>query len=357
MRVKLQVNYTAFGLKIAGISSKKLGDANEGALKNNRGYQADYSEFDDEVGWNEFALRNYDPQIGRWIQVDPYDEFPSPYTGMGNNPISFVDPTGGFLGLSPLASVAVSTLSGAIVGTAVDIISGGDGTKGLAIGAGVGLLGGIGANINWGTVSVGSITSAGLSAGNAALQMVNSAPKPASMGNAPVPVQSNPYAIPAANNTPQNPIAIVGIHSNSPVNDNTDWDYGHAWVSVSDLKGKLQFTLGLWKDEYVHGGNDDPNHTKSDVRMNEEIKYPYMSKPNYSYYKYVNYQGLNALHQFSKINIQFGVFTCTNWATNAFGMATDVWLNPFNAIGIPTPKALSRSLKSIGVNTVLKPAW
>jgi hypothetical protein len=50
------------------------------------------------LGYNEFDLRNYDPQIGRWLGADPYDEFASPYTGMGNDPINNNDPTGGFTG-------------------------------------------------------------------------------------------------------------------------------------------------------------------------------------------------------------------------------------------------------------------
>ncbi|HVK96574.1 MAG TPA: RHS repeat-associated core domain-containing protein, partial [Flavisolibacter sp.] len=103
------------------------------------------SEMDDPadggVGWNDFALRNYDAQIGRWVQQDPFDEFASPYLGMGNDPVNSIDPSGGnvFTGLTPLAKTAVLTLSGAIVGGAVDAISGGDGWTGVGIGAGVGL--------------------------------------------------------------------------------------------------------------------------------------------------------------------------------------------------------------------------
>ena len=65
---------------------------------------------------------------------------------MGNDPVNNIDPTGGFLGLSPLASISISTLGGGILGAAIDIISGGDGTKGLAIGASAGLLSGFGVN-------------------------------------------------------------------------------------------------------------------------------------------------------------------------------------------------------------------
>lgn len=97
----LQINYTRgpivednayypFGLKIQGISAKAAGKP-----KARQGYQGDYNEQDEETGYNEFALRFYDPQIGRWLQIDPYNEFTSGYIGMGDNPINFVDPDGG----------------------------------------------------------------------------------------------------------------------------------------------------------------------------------------------------------------------------------------------------------------------
>jgi hypothetical protein len=40
-------------------------------------------------------LRSYDPQIGRFLQWDPYDEFASGYVGMGNDPANLTDPNGG----------------------------------------------------------------------------------------------------------------------------------------------------------------------------------------------------------------------------------------------------------------------
>ncbi len=88
-------HYYSFGLKIAAISSRKLGDAGEGNLQNNYQYQGSFSEMDADIGWNDFELRNYDAQTGRWVQQDPYDEFASPYSGMGNDPVLNTDPTGG----------------------------------------------------------------------------------------------------------------------------------------------------------------------------------------------------------------------------------------------------------------------
>ena len=80
-RIIEENHYYAFGLKIAAISSKAYGAPN-----NNYLYQGDFSEFDDDLGWNDFELRSYDPQIGRFLQSDPYDQFASGYVGMGNDP-------------------------------------------------------------------------------------------------------------------------------------------------------------------------------------------------------------------------------------------------------------------------------
>ena len=45
----------------------------------------------------DFHARQYDAQIGRFWGVDPADEFPSGYTGMGNDPANLIDPTGMFV--------------------------------------------------------------------------------------------------------------------------------------------------------------------------------------------------------------------------------------------------------------------
>src|SRR5690606_12485783 len=61
-------------------------------------YQGQFSEKNDSTGWNEFQLRMYDARFGRWLSVDPYGQFWSPYVGMGNEPVSMVDPDGGVAG-------------------------------------------------------------------------------------------------------------------------------------------------------------------------------------------------------------------------------------------------------------------
>ncbi|MDB9835692.1 RHS repeat-associated core domain-containing protein [Flavobacteriaceae bacterium] len=52
-------------------------------------------EKDKETNKEAFELRLWDARIGRWLTTDPYGEFASPYLGMGNNPISLIDPDGG----------------------------------------------------------------------------------------------------------------------------------------------------------------------------------------------------------------------------------------------------------------------
>jgi RHS repeat-associated protein len=52
-------------------------------------------EKDPETGKEAFELRLWDSRIGRWLTTDPYGQYNSPYLGMGNNPISRIDPDGG----------------------------------------------------------------------------------------------------------------------------------------------------------------------------------------------------------------------------------------------------------------------
>ncbi|NAS32835.1 hypothetical protein GTQ40_17790 [Flavobacteriaceae bacterium R38] len=55
-------------------------------------------EKDPETGKEAFELRLWDSRIGRWLTIDPYRQFNSPYLGMGNNPINGIDPDGGLFG-------------------------------------------------------------------------------------------------------------------------------------------------------------------------------------------------------------------------------------------------------------------
>jgi RHS repeat-associated protein len=67
----------------------------ESSVENKNLYQS--WELQDELNLNTYSteFRNYDPAIGRWMQIDPKaSERESPYVGMANNPIRYIDPLG-----------------------------------------------------------------------------------------------------------------------------------------------------------------------------------------------------------------------------------------------------------------------
>ncbi|POS00531.1 RHS repeat-associated protein, partial [Flavobacterium croceum DSM 17960] len=66
-------------------------------------YKYNGKELQDELGLlnlYDYGARNYDPAIGRWMNMDGFSEkyFPlSPYTYAVNNPMFFVDPDGNYI--------------------------------------------------------------------------------------------------------------------------------------------------------------------------------------------------------------------------------------------------------------------
>ncbi|HEV7781424.1 MAG TPA: DUF6443 domain-containing protein [Chitinophagaceae bacterium] len=87
-------HYYAYGLKIATLSSRKLGDSYEGALKNNYLYNGKELFDDADLNWYDYGFRNYDPQIGRFPQLDPLTNsypFLTPYQYASCDPITNID--------------------------------------------------------------------------------------------------------------------------------------------------------------------------------------------------------------------------------------------------------------------------
>ena len=115
MRRKVGYNYTAFGLKIAAISSKKLPDPNEGNVDNKNLYNDKELWDDADLNWYDYGFRNYDPQIGRFPQLDPLtDDYPelTNYQYASNEPIANVDMDGLELKNSIFNGAGLSTPGG-----------------------------------------------------------------------------------------------------------------------------------------------------------------------------------------------------------------------------------------------------
>lgn len=80
----------AFGSPLTGLNYVV------GNRRYRHGYQGQFAEKDEETGYDSFELRLYNSRIGRWTSFDPEGQFDSPYVGMGNNPVSGIDPDGGW---------------------------------------------------------------------------------------------------------------------------------------------------------------------------------------------------------------------------------------------------------------------
>ncbi|GAB5398558.1 MAG: hypothetical protein Aureis2KO_01430 [Aureisphaera sp.] len=88
-------NYYPFGLEQKGYNTTISSNGNTLAQK----YKYNGKELNEELGmeWYDFGARNYDPALGRWMNIDPLAEQMrrhSPYNYAFNNPIYFLDPDG-----------------------------------------------------------------------------------------------------------------------------------------------------------------------------------------------------------------------------------------------------------------------
>ncbi|XP_053675957.1 uncharacterized protein LOC128726189 [Anopheles nili] len=72
-------------------------------------------EWEPETGLYNYRARLYDPDIGRFYQMDPKEQYPSPYVYAGNSPVALVDPDGEF---AFALTVLIMALVGAYLGAA-----------------------------------------------------------------------------------------------------------------------------------------------------------------------------------------------------------------------------------------------
>lgn len=92
--LKKTLDYYPFGLKQKGYNNTIQGG---NSLAQNFKYNG--MELNSEMGleWYDFGARNYDPALGRWMNIDPLAENSrrwTPYNYAYNNPIYFIDPDG-----------------------------------------------------------------------------------------------------------------------------------------------------------------------------------------------------------------------------------------------------------------------
>lgn len=92
------------------------------------GYQG--HEWDSEVGLHNFKARLYDPALCRFLAPDPQSQFSSGYLFAGNNPLTWIDPTGE-LSLWARVGIGMGMAALAVAGTGLILATGGAAAPGL----------------------------------------------------------------------------------------------------------------------------------------------------------------------------------------------------------------------------------
>ncbi len=77
-------------------------------------YRYTGQELDEDTALYNYRARLYDPQTGRFLTIDPADQYPSSYVYAGNNPINLVDPNGEEALIAFLIVVLVSAIVSAV---------------------------------------------------------------------------------------------------------------------------------------------------------------------------------------------------------------------------------------------------
>lgn len=84
-----ETHYYPFGLTMQGISSKAAGE-----IKNKMKFVGQELDEELELNWYQFRFRNHDPQLGRFVQIDPLASdylYNSTYAYAENRPIDGID--------------------------------------------------------------------------------------------------------------------------------------------------------------------------------------------------------------------------------------------------------------------------
>jgi len=269
-------------------------------------YKHNSKEYDESLGINtyDFGARNYDPALGRWMNIDPLAEQYrrwSPYTYAINNPMRFVDPDG--------MSVDDWVKKGNTWSWNSNITS-----KSQAIKAGYDDYSAPGKII---TTTSGSKVRLGE---NGAIHT-----------------------------------GIIGIHSN--VSENAGFTDGHAWISTSSVDGQLTSTLGLWPDAHPLFQGQDANGNISDVRTDTELNAGYADAAgNTSFYAFATADEMQALTDFANSYDEWGyTHTCADWASDAFKASTGVRVDSDDYLGAETPREITQSINEMGANTPQNP--
>lgn len=106
LKILVENHYYPFGLKHTNYSTSRKSIKKETEFNPKRiepvvedSYKYNGKEWQDELGLNfyDYGARNYDPAIGRWMNIDPLAEQGgqwSPYNYAINNPVYYIDPDG-----------------------------------------------------------------------------------------------------------------------------------------------------------------------------------------------------------------------------------------------------------------------
>ncbi|MEW7279214.1 RHS repeat-associated core domain-containing protein [Aquimarina sp. 2201CG1-2-11] len=114
-------NYYPFGLTHKGYNGNVSSLGNSTAQLRGFGGKEEQNELG--LGWIDITARNYDPALGRWMNLDPLAEQMrrhSPYNYAFDNPIYFIDPDGmkPFGGWNPISGIGEGIASA--VATAIN---------------------------------------------------------------------------------------------------------------------------------------------------------------------------------------------------------------------------------------------